>query len=172
MSETLKTMPTTPEQLLSYLTSLGIAYKNTPHKAVFTAEEGEECWKDISCMHCKNLFCKDAKGKFWLIVAPAKKKVDLKSLPALIGSKRLSFANEELLFEKLGVFAGSVTPFAIINDKNNEVRVVLDEEMMKEEEINFHPLTNTATTTLTPKELRLFMSAQNHLLLVAKVCVE
>ena len=54
-------MPTSPEELLDYLTKLGISYKNTPHPAVFTAEEGEKYWKGIAGMHCKNLFCKDAK---------------------------------------------------------------------------------------------------------------
>lgn len=80
----------------------------------------------------------------------------------MIGSKRLSFANEELLFETLGVHGGSVTPFAIINDKENRVGVVLDREMMEQEKINFHPLTNTATTTITPADLMTFMLACRH----------
>lgn len=157
-----KEMPTKPDELLAYLTELGIVYKNTPHPAVFTAEEGEKYWRNISGMHCKNLFCKDAKGALWLIVAPALKRVDLKAVPALIGSKRLSFASEELLFETLGVHGGSVTPFSVINDKENRVSVVLDKEMMKQEKINFHPLTNTATTTITPADLMTFMRARRH----------
>ena len=157
-----KEMPTTPSELLAYLAELGIKYENTPPPAVFTAEEGEKYWKNIPGMHCKNLFCKDAKGKLWLIVAPALKRVELKAVPALIGSKRLSFANEELLFETLGVHGGSVTPFAIINDGENRVGVVLDKEMMEQEKINFHPLTNTATTTITPADLMTFMRACRH----------
>lgn len=157
-----KEMPTKPSELLAYLAELGIKYENTPHPAVFTAEEGEKYWKNIPGMHCKNLFCKDAKGKLWLIVAPALKRVELKAVPALIGSKRLSFANEKLLFETLGVHGGSVTPFAIINDGENRVGVVLDKEMMEQEKINFHPLTNTATTTITPADLMTFMRACRH----------
>ncbi|MBR1777983.1 MAG: prolyl-tRNA synthetase associated domain-containing protein [Alphaproteobacteria bacterium] len=155
-------MPTSPEQLLAYLTDLEIEYKNTPHPAVFTAEEGEKYWKGIAGMHCKNLFCKDAKGKLWLIVAPAFKRVSLKALPAVIGSKRLSFANEQLLFEVLGVHGGSVTPFAVINDKDCQVQVVLDKEMMMQDLINYHPLTNTATTTITPADLMKFMHSVRH----------
>ena len=154
--------PMTPEQLLAYLTELGIQYKNTPHPPVFTAEEGEKYWKGIAGLHCKNLFCIDAKGKLWLIVAPAMKRVSLKSLPALIGSKRLSFANEELLFDVLGVHGGSVTPFSVVNDKNSLVQVVLDKEMMEQELINYHPLINTATTTITPADLMKFMQATHH----------
>lgn len=162
-------MPTTPEELLAYLTGLEITYKNTPHPAVFTAEEGEKYWKDIAGMHCKNLFCKDGKGKLWLIVAPAMKRVSLKTLPAVIGSKRLSFANEELLFDVLGVHGGSVTPFAVINDKDCRVQVVLDKEMMEQELINYHPMTNTATTTITPADLMKFMRATNHEPLIVPV---
>ena len=171
MEKEQKEMPTSPEKLLAYLTELGIEYKNTPHPAVFTAQEGEKHWKNIAGMHCKNLFCKDAKGKLWLIVAPALKRVDLKSVPVLIGSKRLSFANEELLFETLGVFGGSVTPFSVINDKENRVSVVLDKEMMEQEKINFHPLTNTATTTITPEDLMVFMRACSHEPLIVSVTV-
>ena len=162
-------MPTSPEELLDYLMKLGISYKNTPHPAVFTAEEGEKYWKGIDGMHCKNLFCKDAKDKLWLIVAPAFKRVSLKTLPTVIGSKRLSFANEQLLFEVLGVHGGSVTPFAVINDKDCRVQVVLDKEMMEQELINYHPLTNTATTTITPADLMNFMHSTHHEPLIVPV---
>ena len=155
-------IPVTPQQLLACLTELEINYKNTSHPAVFTAEEGERYWQGIAGMHCKNLFCKDAKGKLWLIVAPAFKRVSLKALPEIIGSKRLSFANEQLLFEILGVHGGSVTPFAVINDKECLVQVVLDKEMMEQELINYHPLTNTATTTITPDDLMKFMHFTHH----------
>ena len=80
----------------------------------------------------------------------------------MIGSKRLSFANEQLLFGVLGVHGGSVTPFAVINDKDCRVQVVLDKEMMEQELINYHPLTNTATTTITPADLMNFMRSTHH----------
>ncbi|MCQ2914600.1 MAG: prolyl-tRNA synthetase associated domain-containing protein [Alphaproteobacteria bacterium] len=162
-------LPTTPEMLLNKLTELGIKYVNTPHPAAYTVEEGEKVWANIKGMHCKNLFCKDAKGVFWLIIAPALKRVNLKTLPNIIGSKRLTFANADLLFEKLGVCGGSVTPFSIINDKENVVHVVLDKEMMEQELVNYHPLKNTATTTITPADLMKFMSACNHRPQIVKV---
>lgn len=167
-----RVLPTTPEQLLQKLTDLGIKYKNTPHPPAFTVEEGEKVWNNIPGMHCKNLFCKDAKGAFWLIVAPALKKVDLKKIPAKIGSKRLTFANEDLLFEKLGITPGSVTPFSVINDKENIVHVVLDAEMMSQQYVNYHPLKNTATTTVTPEGLMKFMSACHHTPQIVSVCMD
>ncbi len=163
MNEIKHILPTSPEQLLDYLTKLGISYRNTPHPPAFTVEEGNRYWGNIPGVHCKNLFCKDAKGKLWLIMAPAGKTVNLKTLPARIGSKRLSFGNPALLFEVLGVEPGSVTPFALINDKERKVNVVLDKWMMDQEFVNFHPLRNTATTTLTPEGLLTFIRSCGHI---------
>lgn len=155
-------LPTSKQQLLDFLTSLHIEHKTTEHPAVFTVEEGNKIWHGIKGVHCKNLFLKDAKGKLWLVVAPANARVDLKALPAKIGSKRVSFGNEDLLFDVLGITKGSVTPFCIMNDKQNQVTVVLDKTMMANEFVNYHPLTNTATTTLTPDGLMTFMRACTH----------
>ena len=66
--------------------------------------------------HIKNLFLKDKREQLWLVVCPEDRPVDLKTLPALIGSARLSFARPEILREVLGVEPGSVTPFGLIND--------------------------------------------------------
>ena len=164
-----KTLPTSPEQLLACLDTLHIAHKTTRHHAAFTVAEGNKYWGDIPGMHCKNLFLKDAKGKLWLVVAPAAARVDLKSLPARIGAKRLSFANEDLLFDVLGITPGSVTPFSIINDTENKVTVVLDKSMMESELVNYHPMTNTATTTLTPDGLKTFLRYCKHDFLIADV---
>lgn len=160
--ENQRILPTTPEMLFECFDQLGIRSKTTSHPPVFTAEEGAKHWEGIEGMHCKNLFCKDAKGVLWLIVAPAEKRVDLKSVPRKIGSKRLSFASADLLFEKLGITPGSVTPFCLINDKKHDVRPVLDKEMMEQPLINFHPLTNTATTTITPADLMTFIRFCGH----------
>lgn len=167
--ETRHIPPMTPEMLLDYLSGLGIKYKNTPHPAAFTVEQGNLYWGNIAGVHCKNLFCKDAKGMLWLIVVPAQRRVDLKKLPEIIGSKRLSFGSAELLFETLGVTAGSVTPFAVVNDKKLCVRVVLDEWMMQQEFVNFHPLKNTATTTLSPADLLVFIRSCGHVPQIVKV---
>ena len=65
-----------------------------------------------------------------------------------LGCDRLSFGKPELLMEVLGVPAGSVTPFALINDEARRVTVILDADMMRHERLNFHPLENTATTNI------------------------
>jgi Ala-tRNA(Pro) deacylase len=60
------------------------------------------------------------------------------------------------------VLPGSVTPFALINDPELRVNVVLDAEMLAHEQLNFHPLINTMTTTISSAGLLRFVQACGH----------
>lgn len=155
-------MPATPEDLFAHLDRLGLKVATHHHAAAFTVEQGNEVWGDIPGVHCKNLFLKDAKARLWLVVAPADRRIDLKRLPERIGSARLSFGSAELLREVLGVEAGSVTPFSLINDIEKRVSVVLDAWMMEQELLNYHPLVNTMTTTIRAKDFRTFLASTGH----------
>jgi len=117
---------------------------------------------NIAGGQCKNLFLKDKKGQLWLLVALENASVDLKELRRAIGSAHLSFGNAKLLTEVLGVDAGAVTPFAVINDTEARVNVVLQREMLKHLLLNYHPLVNTATTTIRPQDLLKFIDACGH----------
>ena len=113
--------------------------------------------------HTKNLFLRDKKGALFLVVAPEDAVIELRSLHRLLGaSGRFSFGSAELLRETLGVEPGSVTPFAAINDKAGRVTVVLDAGMMTRRQLNFHPLTNTGTTTISREDLLKFLAATGH----------
>lgn len=155
-------LPLSPERLFARLDSLGVAHPTTRHPPAFTVAEGNQVWGDIPGMHCKNLFLKDAKGKLWLVVAPAEKRIDLKRLPDVIGSARLSFGSSALLEAVLGITPGSVTPFALVNDPAHRVRVILDAGMMEQPLLNYHPLTNAATTTVTNADFRAFLKDCGH----------
>lgn len=151
-------MPITEIELFAFLDQLGIAHSTVEHPPIFTAEEGF-AWDDkIPGLGCKNLFLKDKRDKIWLAVMPANKRADINSLEKRIGSARLSFGKPELLMEVLGITPGSVTPFALMNDTERRVTVVLDEDMMASQEVNYHPLRNTASTTLKTTDLLLFIN--------------
>ncbi|MBW7849934.1 MAG: prolyl-tRNA synthetase associated domain-containing protein [Rhodospirillales bacterium] len=149
----------TPDDLFRRLDGLGIPHTTHRHAPAFTVEQGNAVWGDIPGVHCKNLFLKDAKGKLWLVVAPAERAVDLKRLPDKIGSARLSFGNAELLRATLGVDPGSVTPFGLINDREHRVTVVLDRWMTEQPLVNYHPLRNDMTTTIAAADLVKFVRA-------------
>ncbi len=151
-------MKTRPD-LEAFLDRLGVAHGTFEHPAVFTVGEGEDIKTRIPGAHTKNLFLKDAKGQLWLISAEGHARIDLKRLHVVIGSARLSFGSPELMFETLGVTPGSVTAFGLINDVGRRVRFVLDRTLAEADRVNFHPLTNTATTTVTRDGFRGFLSA-------------
>jgi Ala-tRNA(Pro) deacylase len=156
-------MPATPDELFAYLDSLGIAHQTVAHPPVFTVEEARTLRGKLAGGHTKNLFLRDKKGILFLVVAAEDATIELKSLHRLLGATgRFSFGAAELLRETLGVEPGSVTPFAAINDKAGRVTVVLDAAMMTNEMLNFHPLTNTRTTTISRTGLLKFLEVTGH----------
>jgi Ala-tRNA(Pro) deacylase len=146
-------------ELLAYLDEIGADHATADHEAVFRVDEGEGIKDAIPGAHTKNLFLKDAKGQLWLISAEGHAVIDLKRLHQVIGSARLSFGNAELMAETLGVTPGSVTAFGLINDRARRVRFVLDRTLAEADLINFHPLTNTATTTISRDGFAKFLSS-------------
>ncbi|MGH6717699.1 MAG: prolyl-tRNA synthetase associated domain-containing protein, partial [Alphaproteobacteria bacterium] len=128
----------------------------------FTVEEAKVHCGHLSGCHCKSLFLRDKKGNPWLVVARDDARVDLKALAKTLGAGNLSFGTPERLAEVLGVIPGAVTPFALINDTDRRVRVVLDRAMMQAALVNYHPLANDATTAITPADLARFLAATGH----------
>lgn len=147
------------ESLLAFLAQHGIAQTTHDHPAVFRVEEGLDLKAAMPGTHTKNLFLKDKKGRLWLISARQDTVIDLKAAPKRIGSDRLSFGNETLMWETLGVRPGSVTALGLINDVERRVTFVLDQRLWEADIVNFHPLTNTATTALGQTEFRRFLAA-------------
>jgi Ala-tRNA(Pro) deacylase len=149
----------TRADLIALLDTLGVAHDTLDHPAVFRVGEGEEIKAAIPGAHTKNLFLKDAKDQLWLISARDRTVIDLKRLHPVIGSARLSFASPALMEAALGVTPGSVTAFGLINDADRRVRFVLDRNLAEAGRVNFHPLTNTATTGVSQDGFRTFLAA-------------
>jgi Ala-tRNA(Pro) deacylase len=147
----------TKEELLNILDEIGIESTTHEHPAVFTVEEANKYKDGIEGGHSKNLFFRDRKKNLILVVTLSDKPIRIKEVGNKIDAKGLSFAKPERLKEVLGVIPGSVTPLAVINAGAHDLRVILDEEMMEYEKLNFHPIVNTATTTLSSKDLLKFM---------------
>jgi Ala-tRNA(Pro) deacylase len=151
-------MPKSFEDLLDILARLEIDCTTHEHPAVFTVEEAARYQSGIAGAHTRNLFFKDKKQQMFLVVTLAEKPLDIKDLARKIGGKNLSFGKPDLLRDVLGVIPGSVTPFAAVNVPDTvAITVVLDEEMMAHEILNFHPLVNTATTSIRSADLIRFL---------------
>ncbi len=151
--------PATADELFARFDALGIAHTTTRHRPVFTVDESRDLKAAIPGGHTKNLFLKDKKGALFLLCALGDTAIDLTAVSKLIGSGRFSFGNAELLMRHLGVEPGSVTLFALINDPDRNVTLILDEGLLAHDPVNFHPLKNDATTGISPADLLKFIRA-------------
>lgn len=155
--------PATPDQLLALLEELGYETTTHHHEAVFTVAESAHVRDSIPGGHTKNLFVKDKKDNYFLIVAEGEAQIPMNRVHPLIGAKsRVSFANAERLMEFLGVEPGSVNAFAPMNDHDNRVKVIIDAPLLRHDAINCHPLTNTMTTTISRQDLLDFLEHVGH----------
>ena len=155
--------------LYARLTALGISWHTHAHAPVFTVEEAAALYASQPGGHTKSLFLKDKKDGLWLVVTRDELRIDLNLLARQLGAPRFSFGSAELLITTLGIEPGSVTPFAIMNDCNSKVRVVLDADMLTLEPLNFHPLRNDRTTAITAADLLKFIRACDHEPVIAKL---
>lgn len=155
----LKNRPATRAELFAFLDAIGIAHATTEHAPVFTVAEGEAIKAKLPGGHTKSLFLKDKKGAIILISAWQGSEIALNRLHKPLGCARLSFARAELMDEVLGVTPGSVTAFALINDRTHRARFILDAALMAYNPVNFHPLKNDATTAVSPDGLIAFLGA-------------
>lgn len=155
-------MHKTADDLLIFLEQLGLTCHTFQHPPVFTVEESKRLRGPIEGAHCKSLFLKDRKNRFWLVVCLEHRRLDMKRLEQALDCARLSFGNATQLQELLGVTPGSVTPFGLINDLAHQIEPIFDQDMMAGDLLNFHPLRNDMTTQIQPAGLRQFLAAIGH----------
>jgi Ala-tRNA(Pro) deacylase len=155
--------PMTPESLLEQFQNMGIEVETTHHAPVFTVEEAKAVRGGLPGCHTKNLFVRNKKQRMWLIVCEQDRPVDLRALGERLGAGRLSFGSPRRLMQRLGVTPGSVNPFAIVNDLEGVVTVVLDRAILDQSgPLNFHPLDNAMTSAISAQDFLDFLEAEGH----------
>ena len=161
-----KNMP----DIYEVLDELGIEYRRFEHPPVFTVEEANRHRGEIPGGRTKNLFLRNKKGRrHYLLVTEAEKSVDLKSLKARVGESALSFASPERLQKYLGLTPGSVSPFGIINDSNDEVTVLLDRDLLRYDALGFHPNVNTSTLVIQTDDFQRFLDYCGNVVKISQV---
>ena len=146
-----------PKNFINVLKKSNYEFQIHDHKPLFTVEDSQQLRGKIKGAHSKNLFLKNKKNSFFLISCEENDKINLKQTSKALGMGNVSFAKEELLLKLLGIKPGSVSPYALLNDKNNEVCYYLEKKLYDSEFLNFHPLTNTSTLTINTNEFIKFM---------------
>jgi Ala-tRNA(Pro) deacylase len=152
------TILATRNNLFAHFDALGLTHTTMAHRPVFTVEDGIEIKAALPGGHTKNLFLKDKDGAFFLVCALGATQVRLNQLHKTLGCARLSFGSEEAMLDILGVTPGSVTLFGLINDGAQRVTLVLDDALLNSDPVNFHPLLNDATTSLSQSDMRKFVA--------------
>jgi Ala-tRNA(Pro) deacylase len=146
------------------LGAIGIGFERYEHPPIATAEEGVAYWQDIDATHCKNLFLRNQKGsRHYLVILAHTKRADLRVVANQIGDGKLSFASSDRLMKYLGVTPGSVSPFGLIHDSDQHVRVCLDRELCSTPRISFHPNINTATLVLAFADFERFLASTGNI---------
>lgn len=147
-------------KILEYLQQLGIPVTTYEHEAAFTCEAMERITAHLPPIeHCKNLFLKDKRKRYWLLSALYGTKVELKVLAKQLDAPDLRFARPDELEAVLGVKPGSVTLFALINDTEHRVNVLLDKNLMEKPTVGFHPLRNDMTTVIATQDVTKFLDS-------------
>ena len=144
------------KEIKSYdlLDSLGIEYERADHDAAMTMEACEEIDKTLGAVMCKNLFLSNRQEtSFYLLLIPADKPFKTKDLSAQLGVARLSFGKAEYMEKYLDITPGSLTVLGLINDKENNVQLLIDEDILSAELIGCHPCVNTSSLSLAVSDL-------------------
>ena len=137
-------------EVLSYLNDRNIPYDLYEHPPVPTVEEALPYWKDIDSAHCKNLFFRNHKGnRHYLVILDHRRQLNIKDLEQKLKQGKISFASPKRMERYLGLGAGSVSAFGIINDHENHVHLFIDEALKSSKRISFHPNENNATLVIS-----------------------
>ena len=147
-----------------YLDNLQIPYKRTDHARADNMEACNEIDAVLGVLICKNLFlCNRQKTRFYLLMMPGDKKFKTKELSAQIHSARLSFAGEDAMLQYLDIEPGAVSIMGLMNDKDHNVTLLIDEDVLKGEFIGCHPCVCTSSLKLrTADVIQKFLPATGH----------
>lgn len=137
-------------EVISYLNDLNIPFDLYEHPPVPTVEEALPYWKNIDSAHCKNLFFRNHKGnRHYLVILDHRRQLNIRDLEQKLKQGKISFASPKRMERYLGLSAGSVSAFGIINDHDNHVHLFIDAALHSAEGISFHPNENNATLVIS-----------------------
>ena len=145
-----------PREMAVYrlLTELSIPFKRLDHEPMATLEACRGVDEILNIHMCKNLFlCNTQKTQFYLLLMPGEKRFKTKELSGQIGSARLSFAPAEFMEEYLHISPGAVSIMGLMNDREGHVKLLIDEDVLKEEFLGCHPCVNTASLKIKMEDV-------------------
>lgn len=142
------------QQVYDLLDHLSLEYQVADHDPAMTMEDIAGAEKELNVKICKNLFLVNSnKSQYYLCMILGEKKFKTKDISKQINSSRLSFAGDDKMLEYLDITPGSVSVMGLMNDDDHHVLLLVDEDLMQEEYIGFHPCINTSSVKLKTEDL-------------------
>lgn len=152
-------------RVYNLLEQLKIPYERVDHEPADTMEACREIDKILApAVICKNLFlCNSQQTKFYLLMIREDKKFKTKDISKQINSARLSFAPSEKMQGYLDITPGAVSVMGLMNDKENQVQLLVDEEVLNSEYFGCHPCVNTTSLRVRTRDVfETFLQAVHH----------
>lgn len=144
------------QKIFDILDNLEIDYKNYEHNPVFTCDEAK--WVEIPWFRVKSLLLRNKKStNFYMVVLEDCKRLDTNIIRAIFDDSKMSFVDENMMMQKIWLKPWSVSPFALINNTDKDIRVVFDLDL-KWKLVWFHPLQNDNTVVLKMLDVEHFLS--------------
>lgn len=142
------------------LKELNIQYQLVEHEPALTTERADKFIEGIEGVRTKTMFLTNKKKKkFYLVIMDDAKRLDMNKLKNIVEEKQIKMASEDTLFEKMLLLPGVVSPFGLLNNKDKDIQIYFDKEIMNEDRMSFHPNTNEKTIFIRTDDLFKFIEA-------------
>jgi Ala-tRNA(Pro) deacylase len=145
-------------ELYKLFEQLSIQFEYHEHPPLATIEDAIIHWKDYNSGRCKNIFFRNHKGdRHYLVILEHLRHLNIHDLEKRLKQGKLTFASDKRLMKYLGLEPGSVSPFGLINDKENNVHLFIDEKLKESDRLAFHPNINTASLVISRSDFIKFL---------------
>lgn len=148
------------QKVLDKLNELGIPFQIVEHEPVLTTEQADRFIEGIEGVRTKTMFLTNKKKRnFYLVIIDDAKRLDMNVFKEIVEENRIKIASAETLNDKMMLLPGTVSPFGLLNNRDKDIQVYFDQEIVSEERMCFHPNTNEKTIFVNTEDLFTFLKA-------------
>ena len=148
------------QKVVDRLNELGISFQIVEHEPVLTTEQADRFIEGIEGVRTKTMFLTNKKKRnFYLVIIDDAKRLDMDVFKEIVEENRIKMASAETLNDKMMLLPGTVSPFGLLNNRDKDIQVYFDQEIVSEERMCFHPNTNEKTIFVNTEDLFTFLKA-------------
>lgn len=148
------------QKVVDKLNELGITFQIVEHEPALTTEQADSFIEGIEGVRTKTMFLTNKKKRnFYLVIMDDAKRLDMDVFKEIVKEKQIKMASAETLNDKMMLPPGVVSPFGLLNNKDKDIHVYFDQEIVSEERMSFHPNTNEKTIFVNTQDLFTFLKA-------------